>query len=87
MILVRKFSLIHIMLILYVSSYAQTIDPIEKEFGYAISQIASSLSKYEYLSDANVIYQLANRNTLLASDVLSQKLFLLKGEITSISFN
>lgn len=69
------------------SLQAQTIDPIEKEFGYAISQIASSLSKYEYLSDANVIYQLANRNTLLASDVLSQKLFLLKGEITSVSFN
>lgn len=87
MILVRKFSLIHIMLILYVSSYAQIIDPIEKEFGYAISQITSSLSKYEYLSDADVIYQLANQNTLLASDVLSQKLFLLKGEITSVSFN
>mgnify|MGYP000823438381 CR=1 FL=1 len=87
MILVRKFSLIYIMFMLHVSLYAQTIDPIEKEFGYAINQIASSLSKYEYLSDANVIYQLANRNTLLASDVLSQKLFLLKGEITSVSFN
>lgn len=76
-----------ILLYMCSSLQAQTIDPIEKEFGYAISQIASSLSKYEYLSDANVIYQLANRNTLLASDVLSQKLFLLKGEITSVSFN
>lgn len=37
MILVRKFSLIYIMFMLHVSLYAQTIDPIEKEFGYAIN--------------------------------------------------
>lgn len=69
------------------SLYAQTLDPIEKEFGHAIDRITYSLSKYDYLSDADVIYQLANRNELLASDALSQKLFLLKGEIISISFD
>lgn len=67
--------------------FAQTPDPIEKESGYAINQIAYSLSKYEYLSDANTICQLANRNALLASDVLSRKFFLLKGEVTSVLFD
>lgn len=68
-------------------SHAQTYDSIEKEFGSLIDNLAKDFSQHDYiLSDANLIYELANRNTLLADDVLTQKTMIFKGKVISATF-
>lgn len=67
--------------------HAQTYDSIEKEFGSLIDNLAKDFSQHDYiLSDANLIYELANRNTLLADDVLTQKTMIFKGKVISATF-
>lgn len=67
--------------------HAQTYDSIEKEFGRLIENLAKDFSQHDYiLSDANLIYELANRNTLLADDVLTQKTMIFKGKVISATF-
>ncbi|MFT0656225.1 hypothetical protein ACMSD4_28485, partial [Bacteroides thetaiotaomicron] len=66
---------------------AQTYDSIEKEFGSLIDNLAKDFSQHDYiLSDANLIYELANRNTLLADDVLTQKTMIFEGKVISATF-
>ena len=68
-------------------SHAQTYDSIEKEFGSLIDNLAKDFSQHDYiLSDANLIYELANRNTLLADDVLTQKTMIFEGKVISATF-
>ena len=68
-------------------SHAQTYDSIEKEFGSLIDNLAKDFSQHDYiLSDANLIYELANRNTLLADDLLTQKTMIFEGKVISATF-
>ena len=84
---IHKLSIIQILFCSCLSLYAQTKNPVEKELGYAIGQISYNLKRYNFLSDANVIYQLSDRNTLLANHVFMKKCFFLKGKVSSISFD
>lgn len=52
-----------------------------------IDNLAKDFSQHDYiLSDANLIYELANRNTLLADDVLTQKTMIFEGKVISATF-
>lgn len=53
-----------------------------------IDKLAKDFSQHNYiLSDAKLIYELANRNTLLADDVFIQKLMIFEGKVISITFD
>ena len=63
----KRFFSVLLAMCVYTSLSAQTYDSIEKEFGSLIDNLAKDFSQHDYiLSDANLIYELANRNTLLA---------------------
>ena len=76
----KRFFSVLLAMCVYTSLSAQTYDSIEKEFGSLIDNLAKDFSQHDYiLSDANLIYELANRNTLLADDVLTQKTMIFEG--------
>ena len=83
----KRFFSVLLAMCVYTSLSAQTYDSIEKEFGSLIDNLAKDFSQHDYiLSDANLIYELANRNTLLADDVLTQKTMIFEGKVISATF-
>lgn len=83
----KVISLIYLISICISVAHAQSPNGFEKEFGGLIDELAKDFSQHNYiLSDAKLIYELANRNTLLADDVLTQKLMVFEGKVISVTF-
>lgn len=84
----KVISLIYLISICISVAHAQSPNGFEKEFGGLIDKLAKDFSQHNYiLSDAKLIYELANRNTLLADDVLTQKLIVFEGKVISVTFD